>query len=184
MSTFEINKIVGAILAVLLVSTVIDMIGDALVPLEPPKAGVAAVPEVTTAKAPGVPTAKTTGAKTAEPASLAKLLASADAAAGKKIARKCSACHSLSKDGKNKIGPNLWNIVGAAKARNAGFKYSAAMRGTGGKWTYEALNAFIESPRAFLKGNKMTFAGVKKPRGRADLIAYLRSLSASPAPLP
>ena len=80
MSTFEINKIVGAILAVLLVSTVIDMIGDALVPLEPPKAGVAAVPEVTTAKAPGVPTAKTTGAKTAEPASLAKLLAAADAA--------------------------------------------------------------------------------------------------------
>jgi cytochrome c len=188
MSTFEINKIVGAVLAVLLVSTAIDMIGDALVPLEPNKAGsrtvAATAPEAPTAKAPEAPTAKAPSAKAAKPASLAKLLASADAAAGRKIARKCSACHSLTKSGKNKIGPNLWDIVGAAKARNAGFNYSKAMRAKGGKWGYEALNAFLANPRAYIKGNKMTFAGVKKPRGRADLIAYLRSLSASPAPLP
>ena len=180
MSTFEINKIVGAVLAVLLVSTAIDMIGDALVPLEPNKAGSRTV----AATAPEAPTAKAPSAKAAKPASLAKLLASADAAASRKIARKCSACHSLTKSGKNKIGPNLWDIVGAAKARNAGFNYSKAMRAKGGKWGYEALNAFLANPRAYIKGNKMTFAGVKKPRGRADLIAYLRSLSASPAPLP
>ena len=111
-------------------------------------------------------------------------LAAGDADKGAKIYKKCKACHTLDEGGKNKVGPNLWNIVGAAKARSAGFGYSSAMRSKGGTWTYEDLSAFLEGPRAYLKGTKMAFAGVKKARDRANLIAFLRSLSASPAPLP
>ncbi len=177
MPSFELNKIIGAILLVLIVSIVIAMIGDALVKPGARKARVAVV----AAKAPAA-AKRTAKAKKSEP--IAPLLASADAAAGKKIARKCAACHTLKKGGAAKLGPNLWNIVGAAKARSAGFGYSPAMRRQGGKWTYEDLSAFLEGPRAYLKGTKMVFAGVKKARDRANLIAFLRSLSASPAPLP
>lgn len=178
MSAFELNKIIGAIVLVLIVSTVVGMIGDALVKPGAHKARVTVV----AVKAPAAAARRTAKARKSEP--IASLLASADAAAGNKIARKCVGCHTLKKDGAAKIGPNLWNIVGAAKARSAGFGYSSAMRSKGGKWTYEDLSAFLESPRAYLKGTKMSFAGVKKARDRANLIAFLRSLSASPAPLP
>ena len=178
MSTFELNKIIGAIVLVLVAGTVIGVIGDALVKPGAHKARVTVV----AAKAPPAPARRAAKAGKSEP--IAPLLASADAAAGKKIARKCAACHTLKKGGAAKLGPNLWNIVGAAKARSAGFGYSRAMRSKGGTWSYEDLSAFLEGPRAYLKGTKMIFTGIKKARDRADLIAFLRSLSASPAPLP
>lgn len=178
MSTFELNKIIGAVVLVLIVGTVVGMIGDALVEPGAHKAR----ETVVAVKAPAAAARRAAKARKSEP--IASLLASADAAAGNKIARKCTGCHTLKKDGAAKIGPNLWNIVGAAKARSAGFGYSSAMRSKGGTWTYEDLSAFLEGPRAYLKGTKMAFAGVKKARDRANLIAFLRSLSASPAPLP
>ena len=117
-------------------------------------------------------------------ASLGALLAAADVGSGKKIAKKCSACHNFDKGGKNKVGPNLWDIVGRDMGQVAGFKYSDALAGMGGKWDYATLDSFLAKPKAMVPGTKMSFAGIKKPAGRADLIAFLRSLSDSPPPLP
>jgi len=112
------------------------------------------------------------------------LLAEADIAAGMKLAKKCTACHVFEDGGKNKVGPVLWNIVNADKGAIDGFGYSAALAGFGGAWDYSALNAFLYKPKAYIEGTKMNFAGLKKPQDRANMIAYLRSLSAAPAALP
>ena len=118
------------------------------------------------------------------PASLAKLLAEADPARGKKVSRKCTACHTFDKGGKKRIGPNLWDIVGGDVAAREGFKYSKAMAGLDGQWTYERLDAYLTKPRKFLPGGKMAFIGLKKPEDRAAIIAFMRSFSDNPPPLP
>ena len=115
---------------------------------------------------------------------LAILLADADPAAGKKAFSKCKACHTVDEGGKNKVGPNLWDIVGNAKAGVDGFKYSGAFTDLGGEWTYEDLDAFLAKPKEFVPGTKMTYAGMKKAGDRAAVIVYMRSLSDSPKPLP
>lgn len=112
------------------------------------------------------------------------MLGTADAGAGAKTFKKCKACHSAAKGGKNKVGPNLWDVVGRAKAGVPGFKFSGALKGLGGAWTYKDLDAFLAAPKGFAKGTKMSFAGLKKPKDRAAVIIYLRSLSDSPKPLP
>ncbi len=113
------------------------------------------------------------------------MLASADADAGQKVAKKCGACHSFDQGGPNKVGPNLWNVVERPIASVEGFGYSDDLKGLSGEsWTFEHLSAFIAKPKDFAPGTKMTFAGVKKPEDRANLLGYLRSLSDSPAPLP
>jgi len=112
------------------------------------------------------------------------LLAAADIGAGQKAFKKCKSCHSADKGGKNKVGPNLWDIVGNAKASKQGYKYSGALKGLGGEWTYNDLDGFLANPRGFAKGTKMSFSGVKKEGQRATLIVYLRSLSDQPKPLP
>jgi len=128
--------------------------------------------------------AKEEAAAPAAEVDLATLLADADPAAGKKAFSKCKACHTVDDGGKNKVGPNLWDIVGKAKAGVDGFKYSGAFTDLGGEWTYEDLDAFLAKPKEFAPGTKMTFAGMKKAGDRAAIIAYLRSLSDSPKPLP
>lgn len=112
------------------------------------------------------------------------LLASADAAAGEKAAKKCGACHSFDEGGANKVGPALWDIVNRTIGGHDGFGYSDTLAGHGGAWDYEALDGFLADPKGWAPGTKMNFAGVKKPEERADLIAYMRSLSNAPAPLP
>ena len=118
------------------------------------------------------------------PEPILALLASADIEAGIKVAKKCTACHEFDADGKNKTGPMLWNIVDASKGMKDGFNYSDALVGMGGAWDYEALNAFLYKPKAYIKGTKMNFAGLKKPSDRANMIAYLRSLADTPVALP
>ena len=175
MSAFEINKIVGAILSAALVVMVIGIIGDTLVSPKQRHAAAVSVPEAATEAA---------EAKPEKEVPFAQLLASADAGAGKKVFNKCKSCHSDAKGAKNKIGPNLWDTVGNAKAGVDGYAYSGALKEFGGNWTYDDLNAFLKKPKDFVKGTKMTFAGLSKAADRAAVIAYLRSLSDSPKPLP
>ncbi|MBC6404947.1 MAG: c-type cytochrome [Rhodospirillales bacterium] len=118
---------------------------------------------------------------------LARMIEDGDIAAGKKVARKCIACHSFEEGGPNKVGPNLYNIIGAVAGKGHDYKFSKALeaKGTEGfTWTYEHLDAFIEAPKKYIPGSKMAFAGVRKAEQRADLIAYIRSLAKNPPPLP
>lgn len=116
------------------------------------------------------------------------LLASADATRGQAVFKRCTACHTGEKGGANKVGPNLWDIVDRPIATHEGFSYSGPMKefSKGGeeKWTYDHLNHFLTSPKAYIKGTAMGFAGDKKDNERADLIAYLQTLSDSPKPFP
>ena len=184
MSSLEVNKIIGAVVGTGLAMMVIGTLADALVdpdrrPVPARAAATAEAPKVTGASD-GAPAPKAAAA--IEP--IGALLASADLAKGKKAFRKCVSCHSIEDGGKNKIGPNLWNIVNAERGKKAGYSYSKALSEKAGTWTYDSLNAFLERPRAYIKGTKMSFGGIKKAQERAAVIAYLRSLSASPAPLP
>jgi|SaaInl4_135m_RNA_FD_contig_31_569356_length_648_multi_2_in_0_out_0_1 cytochrome c len=120
----------------------------------------------------------------AAPAGITTLLASASAEAGGKQFKKCKACHTTNKGGKNRVGPNLWDVVGQTKAARPGFRYSDALKGKGGAWTYDDLNRYLTKPKDFAPGTKMSFAGLKKAADRANVILYLHSLSESPKPLP
>lgn len=117
------------------------------------------------------------------PESAVPLIAAADVAKGEAAAKKCVACHTLTKGGAKKIGPNLWDTVGKDIA-SGDFAYSDGLKSKDGNWDYAALDAFLLNPKKFAPGTKMAFGGVKKTQQRADLIAYLRSLSDSPKPLP
>ena len=177
MSELELNKIVASILVAGLIFMAISVGVDELwheTALESP---VYPVPEM----AAGAPAEE--AAPTAV-ASLASLLAMADVDAGKKTAKKCGACHDVKKGGPNKVGPNIWNIVGARQAGVSGYRYSSALKGLGGTWDYAALDAFLLKPRAYAKRTKMSFAGIAKAKDRANLIGYLRGLSDNPKPLP
>lgn len=114
---------------------------------------------------------------------LSALIAEADLGRGEKMFKKCKACHGTDQGGKHKIGPNLWDVVGAPKARHADYKYSAGFAGLGGVWDYAALDALLANPKDYSPGTKMAFPGVKKASDRAAVIAYLRAASDSPAPL-
>lgn len=126
-------------------------------------------------------------AEAAQPAAeidVMALIAAADPAAGMKVFNKCKSCHSNEEGGKHKVGPNLWEIVGRSRGGADGFAYSDAMSGAGGNWGYDELNAFLTSPKEAVPGNKMSFKGVSNPEQRAALIAFLRTLSGNPLPLP
>ena len=98
--------------------------------------------------------------------------------------KQCFTCHTIDKGGPNKVGPNQWNIVGRKKASHEGFSYSSALQAKGGDWTYEDIDHMIYKPQAFVRGTKMAFAGLPKEQDRADVIAYLRTMSDNPPPLP
>ena len=179
MDSFELNKILGAILGTCLGVLSINIAAGAIfAPTKPAKPGYdIVVPE----QAPGGQ------AKPAEPEkqeSIEHLLAKADVGRGESSAKKCAACHTFNKGGRNLVGPNLWGVVGRPKASEAGFNYSAAMKAKGGNWTIDELNQFINNPRGYVPGTNMTFAGVQRGSERADVIAYLNTLSDNPAPLP
>ena len=174
MSSFEFNKIIGAILSVALVSMIISFIGNALV--QPSNESPA---DIKIAEA-ATPAQK----KEFKVESIVSLMPMANVEKGKAQSAKCKGCHDLNASKKNKIGPPLWNILLAKRGVYDGFSYSKAMANMGGKWDYEALNGFLAKPKRYLKGTKMAFAGIKKAKDRADLIAFLRTLSDAPKPLP
>jgi cytochrome c len=111
-------------------------------------------------------------------------LASASAERGAQSAKQCQICHNVEEGKGNKIGPDLYGVVGRPVASEPGFSYSAALKAKGGKWTFEALNKWLTDPRADVPGTSMTFAGISKEKQRADVIAYLNTLSKNPEPLP
>ena len=175
MYTNEANKIAGALLATVLFIVVLHVLANELFHPHVPTETAIAIDTGGSGAAP---------AEVKEVQPLPVLLASGDVDAGKKVAKKCASCHTFDEGGKNKVGPNLWNIVSRNVAAIEGFKYSGAMKDAGGTWDYARLDTFIANPKAALKGTKMTFKGIKKPEQRADLILYLRSLSGSPLALP
>lgn len=178
MSRADINKLILAAFTTLLVVLLIGNVVNELSHKEPLERNAYTV----------VASDEPAPAKSAEAAPaldpVTSLLASADAAAGQKASKRCVTCHTFDNGGANKIGPNLWGIVGKDKGAVDGFKYSDALRDMGGAWSYDDLNAFLANPKEFLKGTTMNFAGIKSVQDRAAIIAYLRQQSDSPLPLP
>lgn len=178
MDSFELNKILGAILATCLLLLVTSFTAGALfAPEMPAKPGY----EIAVKDA-GHADGKAAAAAPAEP--IEKLLQTASVEKGAAAAKKCAACHTFEKGGPNRVGPNLFGVVERARASEAGFNYSAGMKAKGGKWDFQELNAFLLNPKANVPGTAMGFAGISKDSERADVIDYLRSLADKPVPRP
>lgn len=179
MNSFEINKIIGAVLAGVLIMLVINEVAKlAVSPTYPESPAYAIDTSAFTS------TDVAGGEEVDAGPSLAALLASADADRGANAFKKCSTCHTAEEGGANKTGPNLYGILDRAKGAVDGFSYSSALLEKGGEWTYENLDHFITKPSDYIKGTKMAFAGIRKAEERADLIVYLRTLGKSDVPLP
>ena len=180
MDSFEINKIVAAILMVALLIIGIGKLSDVIFYVEKPKKpGYSVeVEQVVTASA-------QTSSETAEKKiDIAALMAMGDLATGEKVFKKCAACHSIIKGGKNNIGPALYNVVGRKIGAVSDYKYSKALSEYGKNWTIEELNGYLIKPAKWIKGTKMAFAGLRKEKDRASVILYLNKNSDNPLPLP
>lgn len=178
-SSLEWNKIAGAVLVAILVVKVIDVVGGKIYHPEKLEKSVL---QIAGAENPQPQQTAAPAAKKEEP--IAVRLAKADPAAGKRAFSKCLVCHTDQKNGPNKIGPDLWDVVGRKKAARSNFQYSSALQKLGGAWTYEDLDNWITKPSSYAPGTKMTFAGDSNAQDRANIIAYLRTQSDSPPPLP
>jgi cytochrome c len=178
MDSFELNKLLGAFLGTCLCVLAVNIAAGAIfAPGKLAKPGYEiAVPDKPATDGPAQP---------AEPQQpIEALLANADVKRGENSAKKCAACHTFDKGGKTLVGPNLWGVVGRAKASEPGFAYSPALKGKTGNWTIDDINIFISNPMNMVPGTKMTFPGLPRATERADVIAYLNSLSDNPQPLP
>ena len=168
MDSFELNKIIAAILMVALLVIGLGKIADGVFHVKKPKNPGYQV-EVEIQSTSGTSQA----AETIEKIDIAALMALGDAASGEKIFKKCAACHSINKAGKNKIGPALYNVVGRAVGGVDDYKYSKTLSSYGKDWTFEELNGFLQKPASYLKGTKMSYAGLRKEKDRASVIKYL-----------
>lgn len=178
MNEYSWNMIAGWVLTALIALLGVSIVTSAMftpAPLQSPAYVVQGV--AVEAAAPGA-------AAEAEPP-ITALLASADIARGENQFKKCAACHTIDKGGAQGIGPNLYGIVGKKHGQIAGFGYSNALKETSDKvWDWEGMSAWLKNPRAYIPGNKMSFAGLSKAQDRADLLAFLNSKSDSPLPVP
>ena len=182
MDSFEINKIIAAVLLTALIIIGIGKFTDILFYVEKPKESAYKIEglEVAANKVPSGSTEK----KVAEIVDIKALLALGDLAHGQKVFKKCTACHQIAADGKNMIGPNLWSVIGRTAGSVNDYKYSKAMIAYGKEWTFEEMNSYLIKPQAYIKGTKMAFAGLRKEKDRASVILYMNSKSNSPKPLP
>jgi cytochrome c len=182
--SFEMNKIAAAVLVAAILAMVSGILADRLIEPKPLQKNVYAVAVPKSEQQP----AQQAAAKPAGPEPITPLLASASVDAGKEVSKKCAVCHTFDKGGPNRVGPNLYGVVGSPMAEGrGGFPFSDALKEaakkTGGKWTIDNLNHWLWNPQSFAKGTKMTFVGLPKAKDRADIIAYLNSLSDNPQPL-
>lgn len=179
MDSFEFNKITASVLVALLIAMIGSLLSEQLV--HPTKLDKPAfvIEGLAVSTKPGE---KSGEEETLKP--ITPLLASASVERGQAIAKKCTQCHTFEKGGPNRTGPNLWGIIGAKIAHIADFAYSSGFKEKGGNWDDEQLNVLLNKPRAFVQATKMSFVGLKDAQERADVIAYLHTLSDSPVPLP
>ena len=180
MDSFELNKIIAAVLLVALIIIGIGKLSDAIFYVEKPTTPgyIVEVEKAVTAST------ETKSDTSIEKVDIAALMAMADLAHGEKVFKKCAACHSIVKGGKNNIGPALYNVVDRQVGVISDYKYSKALTEYGKNWTFEELNGYLIRPAKWIKGTKMAFAGLKKEKDRASVILYLNQNSDNPLPLP
>tara|TARA_B100001057_G_scaffold97524_1_gene94296 strand:- start:935 stop:1477 length:543 start_codon:yes stop_codon:yes gene_type:complete len=180
MDSFELNKIIAAILMVALLIIGIGKLSNVIFHVEKPETPGYSIEieQVTVASS----------EKSSQPAEdkidIAALISLGDVATGEKVFKKCAACHSIVKGGKNNIGPALYNVVGRNVGAVSDYKYSKALATYGNAWTFEELNGYLIKPAKWIKGTKMAFAGLRKEKDRASVILYLNQNSDNPLPLP
>ena len=179
MDSFEINKIVAAVLMVALLLIGLNKVSNMVFHVEKPKTPGYAVDTQEI-----IANTASTVEITEDKVDIAALMAMGDVVSGEKIFKKCAACHSIVKGGKNKIGPALYNVVGRQVGGVSDYKYSKALAAYGKSWTLEELNGFLLKPAKWIKGTKMAYAGLRKEKDRASIIKYLNQNSDNPQPLP
>jgi len=176
MDSFEINKIVTALLVVFLVFFGIGKISDIIFQVEKPN--------TSAYKVEFAETDKTKGSSSVQAVDIAALLALGSVEHGQKVFKKCSACHSIKKGGRNNIGPALYSVLGRNMGALEDYKYSKALIAFGKDWTFDEMNNFLIKPTSYIKGTKMAFAGLKKEKDRASVMLYMNANSDSPLDLP
>ena len=179
MDSFEINKIIAAVLMDALLVIGIGKISGLIFYVEKPK-----IPGYAVEVAEVTSTSKSTTEVSENKVDIAALMAMGDVTTGEKVFKKCAACHSIVKGGENKIGPALYNVVGRKVGGVEDYKYSKALIAYEKEWTFEELNGFLIKPAKHIKGTKMAYAGLRKEADRASVIKYLNANSDSPLPLP
>ena len=179
MDSFELNKIIAAILMVALLVIGLGKIADSVFHVKKPKN-----PGYQVEVESQLVSNTSQAAKVVEKVDIAAIMALGDVASGEKIFKKCAACHSINKGGKHKIGPALYNVVGRTVGGVDDYKYSKSLASYGKEWTFEELNGFLLKPASYIKGTKMSYAGLRKEKDRASIIKYLNQNSDSPKLLP
>ena len=182
MDSFELNKIIAAVLLTALIIIGIGKFTNVLFHVEKPKESAYKIEglEVMSTSA----SSAETKTKVVEAVDIKALLAMGDLGHGEKVFKKCTACHQIASGGKNMIGPNLWNVIGRTAGSVSDYKYSKAMIAYGKEWTFEEMNSYLVKPQAYVKGTKMAFAGLRKEKDRASVILFLNSKGSNPKPLP
>ena len=177
MDGFEINKIIAAILATVVVVFGINKVSDIIFTPDKPQQSAYKVEKIE-------PTLASASSAGQAAVGISELLAMGTVEHGEKVFKRCSACHMIAAGGKNMIGPNLWSILGKKTGVASGYKYSKALAAYGKEWSFEEMNGFLIKPSAHIKGTKMAFAGLKKEKDRASVILYMNSKSDKPLPTP
>jgi cytochrome c len=180
MDSFELNKIIAAVLLTALIVIGINKFADTIFHIEKPKQSAYKVEGIEVAER----TDSKTEVKEVVQLTIKEVLAMGDIVHGEKVFKKCSACHIAVKGGKNLIGPALYGVVGRASGSISDYKYSKALKAHGKDWNFEELNAFLLKPKSYIKGTKMAYAGLRKDKDRASVILYLNSQSDNPLPKP
>ena len=181
MDSFELNKIIAAVLMTALIVIGINKFADTVFKVEKPKQSAYKVEGVELASSAGIANEVK---KEVVQLNIKEILALGDVTHGEKVFKKCSACHIVAKGGKNLIGPALYGVVGRPTASVSGYSYSKALKAHGKNWSFEELNAFLLKPKSYIKGTKMAYAGLRKDKDRASVILYLNNQSDSPLPRP